>query len=153
MADLRHLGRNGARQRVDELLQRFDLVDAASKPVSTYSGGMRRRLDLAMTLVGDPQVIFLDEPTTGLDPRSRREVWRIIQELVSQGVTILLTTQYLEEADRLAQRIACPRSRCAGGRGHTRPAQAAGSRWPCPTRLHRSRTAGPGGRGLRRSLA
>ena len=105
MADLRHLGKERGTQRVEELLRRFDLVDAARKPVSTYSGGMRRRLDLAMTLVGDPQVIFLDEPTTGLDPRSRREVWQMIQELVSQGITILLTTQYLEEADRLAQRV------------------------------------------------
>jgi len=105
MADLRHLGKQAGRHRVAELLQRFDLVDAASKPVATYSGGMRRRLDLAMTLVGDPQVIFLDEPTAGLDPRSRRDVWQMIQELVAHGVTILLTTQYLEEADRLAERI------------------------------------------------
>ncbi len=106
MADLRHLGREKGRQRVDELLERFDLVDAANKPVSTYSGGMRRRLDLAMTLVGAPRVIFLDEPTAGLDPRSRRTMWQIIGELVRDGVTILLTTQYLEEADQLADRIA-----------------------------------------------
>ena len=105
MADLRHLGKQAGRHRVAELLQRFDLADAAGKPVSSYSGGMRRRLDLAMTLVGDPQVIFLDEPTAGLDPRSRRDVWQMIQELVAHGVTILLTTQYLEEADRLAERI------------------------------------------------
>jgi ABC-2 type transport system ATP-binding protein len=106
MADLEHLGRARGRERVGELLERFDLVDAASKPASTYSGGMRRRLDLAMTLVGDPRIIFLDEPTTGLDPRSRRVMWDIVRELVAGGVTILLTTQYLEEADRLASRIA-----------------------------------------------
>ena len=106
MADLRHLGRETGRRRVDELLQRFDLTDAARKPVSTYSGGIRRRLDLAMTLVGDPRVIFLDEPTAGLDPRSRRGMWQMIQELVASGVTIFLTTQYLEEADRLAHRVA-----------------------------------------------
>jgi ABC-2 type transport system ATP-binding protein len=105
MADLRHLGKSEARRLVDELLQRFDLVDAASKPVATYSGGMKRRLDLAMTLVGDPRIIFLDEPTAGLDPRSRRVVWQTINDLVADGVTILLTTQYLEEADRLADRI------------------------------------------------
>jgi ABC-2 type transport system ATP-binding protein len=105
MADLRHLGKGAGRQRVDELLQRFDLVEAARKPVSTYSGGMRRRLDLAMTLIGDPRIIFLDEPTAGLDPRSRRGMWQTIEELVAGGVTILLTTQDLEEADRLAHRI------------------------------------------------
>jgi len=106
MADLRHLGKGEGRRRVAELLQRFDLVDAASKPVATYSGGMKRRLDLAMTLVGDPRIIFLDEPTAGLDPRSRRVMWQIIRDLVAGGVTILLTTQYLDEADRLAHRIA-----------------------------------------------
>ena len=89
-----------------ELLDRFDLVDAAARPVSTYSGGMRRRLDLAMTLVGSPRVIFLDEPTTGLDPRSRRQMWDDIRELAAGGVTIFLTTQYLDEADELADRIA-----------------------------------------------
>jgi ABC-2 type transport system ATP-binding protein len=106
MADLRHLGRKTSHRRVTELLERFDLTDAADKPLSTYSGGMRRRLDLAMTLVGDPRLIFLDEPTTGLDPRSRRTMWQIIGELVADGVTIFLTTQYLDEADRLADRIA-----------------------------------------------
>ncbi|MGH3729164.1 MAG: ATP-binding cassette domain-containing protein [Micromonosporaceae bacterium] len=106
MADLCHLDRADGRQRITELLTRFDLVDAAGKPTMTYSGGMRRRLDLAMTLVGRPHVIFLDEPTTGLDPRSRRAVWDIIRELVASGITILLTTQYLEEADQLADRIA-----------------------------------------------
>ena len=106
MADLRHLGKREGRARVAELLERFDLVEAAGKPTATYSGGMRRRLDLAMTLVGDPRIIFLDEPTTGLDPRSRRTMWDIIRELVADGVTIFLTTQYLDEADRLAYRIA-----------------------------------------------
>jgi ABC-2 type transport system ATP-binding protein len=106
MADLHHLGRDIGRRRVAELLERFDLTDAASKPAMTWSGGMRRRLDLAMTLIGEPRIIFLDEPTTGLDPRSRRVMWDIVRELVTAGVTILLTTQYLEEADRLANRVA-----------------------------------------------
>jgi ABC-2 type transport system ATP-binding protein len=106
MADLNHLGRAAGRARVDELLARFDLVDAAGRPVSTYSGGMRRRLDLAMTLIGSPRVVFLDEPTTGLDPRSRHQMWDDIRELATSGVTILLTTQYLDEADELADRIA-----------------------------------------------
>jgi ABC-2 type transport system ATP-binding protein len=106
MADLRHLGKREGRRRVAELLEQFDLVEAAAKPVQTYSGGMRRRLDLAMTLVGAPRIIFLDEPTAGLDPRSRRVMWQIIRDLVANGVTIFLTTQYLEEADRLANRIA-----------------------------------------------
>jgi ABC-2 type transport system ATP-binding protein len=106
MADLRHLGRAEGRRRAAELLERFDLTGAARKPAQTYSGGMRRRLDLAMGLVGDPRIIFLDEPTTGLDPRSRRAMWQMIRDLVAGGVTILLTTQYLEEADELADRIA-----------------------------------------------
>ncbi|MET8004467.1 ATP-binding cassette domain-containing protein [Nonomuraea glycinis] len=106
MADLKHLSRGDGKRRAAELLDRFDLVDAARKPASTYSGGMQRRLDLAMTLVGDPRLIFLDEPTTGLDPRSRRSMWQIVRELVAGGVTIFLTTQYLEEADELADRIA-----------------------------------------------
>jgi ABC-2 type transport system ATP-binding protein len=106
MADLRHLDRPEGRRRAAELLERFDLVDAARKPASTYSGGMRRRLDLAMGLVGDPRILFLDEPTAGLDPRSRRTMWQLIRELVAGGVTIFLTTQYLEEADELADRIA-----------------------------------------------
>lgn len=106
MADLHHLGRKAGRRRTAQLLEQFDLVDAARKTAATYSGGMRRRLDLAMTLVGSPQVIFLDEPTAGLDPRSRRAVWQIVRELVAGGVTIFLTTQYLEEADELADRIA-----------------------------------------------
>src|SRR5262245_23422451 len=106
MADLHHLGRAEGRRRVTELLDRFDLTDAAGKLAATYSGGMRRRLDLAMTLVGDPRVIFLDEPTTGLDPRSRRMMWETIRGLVAGGVTVFLTTQYLDEADELADRIA-----------------------------------------------
>ncbi len=106
MGDLNHLGRAAARRRADDLLERFDLLDAAGRPAATYSGGMRRRLDLAMTLVGDPRIIFLDEPTTGLDPRSRHTMWTIIRELVAGGVTVFLTTQYLEEADELADRIA-----------------------------------------------
>ncbi|QIJ63751.1 ATP-binding cassette domain-containing protein [Streptomyces sp. JB150] len=106
MADLNHLPRSEGRRVTAELLERFDLVEAAKKPASTYSGGMKRRLDIAMTLVGSPRVIFLDEPTTGLDPRSRHTMWQIIRELVTSGVTVFLTTQYLEEADELADRIA-----------------------------------------------
>ncbi|WP_327332803.1 ATP-binding cassette domain-containing protein [Streptomyces anulatus] len=106
MADLHHLSRREGRRVAAELLERFDLVDAAKKPASTYSGGMKRRLDIAMTLVGSPRIIFLDEPTTGLDPRSRHTMWGIIRNLVSDGVTVFLTTQYLEEADELADRIA-----------------------------------------------
>ena len=106
MADLHHLGRAPGRRRAAELLRQFDLADAAGKLAGTYSGGMRRRLDLAMTLVGDPKLIFLDEPTTGLDPRSRQTMWQIVRDLAAGGVTILLTTQQLEEADELADRIA-----------------------------------------------
>jgi len=106
MADLFHLGRARAKARAEELLERFDLTEAADKPASTYSGGMQRKLDLAMTLVSDPQIIFLDEPTTGLDPRSRRVMWQIVKDLTRSGVTIFLTTQYLEEADQLAGQIA-----------------------------------------------
>ncbi len=106
MADLRHLERAEGRRRTAELLDQFDLAEAGEKPAATYSGGMRRRLDLAMTLVGDPRIIFLDEPTAGLDPRSRRTMWQIIRDLVAGGVTIFLTTQYLEEADQLADQVA-----------------------------------------------
>lgn len=106
MADLHHLPRAEGRARVAGLLNRLDLAQEANKRASAFSGGMRRKLDLAMTLVGKPSVIFLDEPTSGLDPRSRRNLWQIIRELVSDGVTIFLTTQYLEEADQLADRIA-----------------------------------------------
>ena len=106
MADLQHLGGREGKRVVEQLLNRFDLAEAAGKLVSAYSGGMRRKLDLAMTLVGRPRIIFLDEPTTGLDPRSRRTMWSIVRELVADGMTIFLTTQYLEEADQLADRIA-----------------------------------------------
>jgi ABC-2 type transport system ATP-binding protein len=106
MADLHHLSKREGRRVTAELLERFDLVEAAKKPAATYSGGMKRRLDIAMTLVGNPRIIFLDEPTTGLDPRSRHTMWQIIRELVTGGVTVFLTTQYLEEADELADRIA-----------------------------------------------
>ena len=106
MARLRHLGAKRSKTRVAELLEQFDLVEAARKPLATYSGGMQRRLDLAMTLVSAPSVIFLDEPTTGLDPRSRHTMWDIVRSLVADGTTVLLTTQYLDEADELADRIA-----------------------------------------------
>ncbi|MDH6608528.1 ABC-2 type transport system ATP-binding protein [Streptomyces sp. SAI-208] len=106
MADLHHLSKAEGRRVTAGLLERFDLTGAAKKPASTYSGGTKRRLDIAMTLVGDPRIIFLDEPTTGLDPRSRHTMWQIIRELVADGVTVFLTTQYLEEADQLADRIA-----------------------------------------------
>jgi oleandomycin transport system ATP-binding protein len=99
------LGRADVRRRAGELLERFDLTEAGGRPVKTYSGGMQRRLDLALSIVGRPQVLFLDEPTTGLDPRSRIELWSIIRELVGDGATVLLTTQYLDEADRLADTI------------------------------------------------
>jgi ABC-2 type transport system ATP-binding protein len=106
MADLHHLRGSEATNVVERLLRRFDLAESADKRSSTYSGGMRRKLDLAMTLVGRPEIIFLDEPTTGLDPRSRRTMWTIVRELVAGGMTIFLTTQYLEEADQLADRVA-----------------------------------------------
>jgi ABC-2 type transport system ATP-binding protein len=106
MADLHLLPGAAGRRKAVELLASFELDEAADKPASTYSGGMKRKLDLAMTLVGDPRVIFLDEPTTGLDPRSRRTMWDIIRGLAAEGTTILLTTQYLEEADQLAHRVA-----------------------------------------------
>ena len=106
MADLKHMGAREGKRVITELLERFDLAESAQKLVSTYSGGMRRKLDLAMTLVGAPRIIFLDEPTTGLDPRSRRTMWDIVRGLVADGVTIFLTTQYLDEADELANQIA-----------------------------------------------
>ncbi|MGY0486480.1 ATP-binding cassette domain-containing protein [Streptomyces sp. WG-D5] len=106
MADLLRLGKREGRQRATDLLERFGIADVAKNRAATFSGGMRRRLDLAMTLVGDPRIIFLDEPTTGLDPRSRRTMWETVRSLVAGGVTVFLTTQYLEEADQLADRIA-----------------------------------------------
>ena len=105
IAQLTGWTRSAARRRADEMLERFDLADAGGRPVNTYSGGMRRRLDLAASLVLDPAILFLDEPTTGLDPRSRNELWTIIRELVAEGTTLLLTTQYLEEADALAESL------------------------------------------------
>ena len=134
MADLHHLDRAEGRRRAADLLERFDLADAAAKPAATYSGGMRRRLDLAMTLVGDPRLIFLDEPTTGLDPRSRRTMWQIIRDLVAGGVTIFLTTQYLEEADQLADRIAVLDHGRLVAEGTAERAQAARPRRPHPAR-------------------
>jgi ABC-2 type transport system ATP-binding protein len=106
MAKLYHLARDEGRARARRLLERFDLSEAGSRPPSTYSGGMRRRLDIAMTLMGDPSLIFLDEPTTGLDPRSRQTMWQIVRELVAEGVTVFLTIQYLQEADELADHTA-----------------------------------------------
>ncbi|MGA4841084.1 ATP-binding cassette domain-containing protein [Streptomyces sp. G45] len=106
IGDLLHLDRAESQRRAAELLGRFDLTESAKKPASNFSGGMRRKLDLAMTLMGKPSIIFLDEPTTGLDPRSRRTMWEMIRDLVAGGTTIFLTTQYLEEADQLADRIA-----------------------------------------------
>jgi len=105
MGRLYHLARSSAKERAEELLQQFDLTEAADRPLKTYSGGMRRRLDLAVSLIATPPVIFLDEPTTGLDPRSRQAMWAIIKQLLADGTTILLTTQYLEEADQLADNI------------------------------------------------
>ena len=104
--ELYHLGKKQAVTRANELLERFSLTEAAKRPIKTYSGGMRRRLDLAASLIVKPKILFLDEPTTGLDPRGRQEMWGVIQELVKGGVTLLLTTQYLEEADQLADEIA-----------------------------------------------
>ena len=104
VARLRHLESPG--QIADDLLDRFTLTEAATRKVATYSGGMRRRLDIAMSLIGSPKVIFLDEPTTGLDPEARQDVWAIVRELAEHGTTVLLTTQYLEEAEQLADRIA-----------------------------------------------
>jgi ABC-2 type transport system ATP-binding protein len=105
IGELHHLGRRAAKGKAQELLERFSLLDAADKLAKDYSGGMRRRLDLAATLVATPDVLFLDEPTTGLDPRARNELWGVLDDLTSSGSTILLTTQYLEEADRLADEI------------------------------------------------
>jgi oleandomycin transport system ATP-binding protein len=106
IARLLELSRRDARRRVGELLERFDLVEAGGRPLKTYSGGMRRRLDVAASLIGRPRVLFLDEPTTGLDPRARREVWQLTRGLAAEGATVLLTTQYLEEADQLATELA-----------------------------------------------
>ena len=152
MADLNHLDRGRAKTVIDELLERFELADAAGRRAQTYSGGMKRRLDLAMTLIGSPRLIFLDEPTTGLDPRSRRELWQIVREQVADGVTVLLTTQYLDEADQLAHRVgvldggriiaegtpAQLKSRVPGGHVEVQFTDAAGwPRWPPYSRRRR----------------
>ena len=149
MADLHHLPRHEGRRRAAELLERFDLVDAAKKPASTYSGGMKRRLDLAMTLVGSPRIIFLDEPTTGLDPRSRHNMWGIIRELVADGVTVFLTTQYLEEADELADRIAVLNDGGIVAEGSAGGAQAAHPRRARPAAVRRPGRLRVGRRALR----
>ena len=169
MAALHHLGSEEGRRRIADLLERFELTDAAAKHVATYSGGMKRRLDLAMTLMGNPRIVFLDEPTSGVDPRGRRTMWQIVGDLVADGITIFLTTQYLEEADELANRIALldhgrivaegtpaqlkrlvpggavrleftePRRSSAPPAGY---AGAARSRWPRPPRPDRWRRCG-----------
>jgi ABC-2 type transport system ATP-binding protein len=121
MVDLHHLRRRESIERVNRVLVDFGLEEAADRPVMTYSGGMQRRLDLAMTLFGQPRILFLDEPTTGLDPRSRRQLWGDIRGLVTTGVTVFLTTQYLEEADALADRLPRPGRQSSGERvGHDR---------------------------------
>ncbi|MEU3860702.1 ATP-binding cassette domain-containing protein [Streptomyces sp. NPDC028722] len=150
MADLLRLGKREGRSRTRELLQRFDIADVARKRAATFSGGMRRRLDLAMTLVGDPRVIFLDEPTTGLDPRSRRTMWDTVRSLVAGGTTVFLTTQYLEEADQLADRIAVLDGGriVAEGTADELKAQIPGShvrlRFTGPAEYERAATAFPG---------
>ena len=144
--------RKDAKERASELLARFRLADAADRAVKTYSGGMRRRLDLAASLVPRPRVLFLDEPTTGLDPRSRNELWDIVRDLVGEGVTVLLTTQYLEEADQLADRIAVIDHGRRHRPGHLRRAQGADRRGH-PRRgvpvAHRPRHQGSDSRGRR----
>ena len=152
MADLHHLGRAEGRRRAAALLDQFDLADAAKKTTMTYSGGMKRRLDLAMTLIGDPRIIFLDEPTTGLDPRSRRMMWQTIRELVAGGVTIFLTTQQLDEADELADRIAVLDHGKVVAEEHPRGTQAEHPRGPRPAALRRRRRARRGGTGPRRRV-
>ena len=142
MARLRRV--KNAKAVTHELLERFDLADAADRRVETYSGGMRRRLDLAMSLVSEPEVIFLDEPTTGLDPRSRLAVWEAVQALAANGATILLTTQYLEEADRLAGRIAVVNEGRIAAQGTARGAQGARGRGDARADLRgRARPATP----------
>jgi len=153
---LYHLGKRRRRRRAHELIERFDLTDAADRTVKGYSGGMRRRLDLAAALVAEPPVLFLDEPTTGLDPRSRMGMWEVIADLVRGGTTLLLTTQYLEEADRLADRSrrdgpgggpACPRRRRCRPAGRWPAPPHPGRRLPDPHRSCRGGTRGGGRRG------
>ena len=138
IGQLNHLPAHRARRRADELLGRFDLSQAADRGVKTYSGGMRRRLDLAAGLMGRPQVLFLDEPTTGLDPRSRLVMWDVVRALVADGTTVLLTTQYLDEADQLADRVGCGRPRPCCRQRYARRAEGT-LRW-------RKRGAHPGER-------
>ncbi len=146
MARLRHLPAKQAEARVAELLEQFDLVEAAKKPLATYSGGMTRRLDLAMTLITRPQVLFLDEPTTGLDPRSRHTMWDIVRGIVADGTTVLLTTQYLDEADELADRVAVLDRGTIVAEGTLGRAEAQGvRRAPAPAVRRRARPEG--GRG------
>src|SRR4051794_4231742 len=132
IGELHHLGRRRAKARADELLEQFTLADARDKLARDYSGGMRRRLDLAATLVAAPEVLFLDEPTTGLDPRARIDLWDVLEQLVDSGATLLLTTQYLEEADRLADDIIVvdPRHGIARGDARGRNGQPAGAQRP-----------------------
>ncbi|MDX2811570.1 ATP-binding cassette domain-containing protein [Streptomyces sp. PA03-5A] len=150
MADLHHLSKAEGRRVAAALLERFDLTEAAGKPAATYSGGMKRRLDIAMTLVGNPRIIFLDEPTTGLDPRSRHTMWQIIRELVTGGVTVFLTTQYLEEADELADRIAVLHNGTIAAEGtpdelkRLIPGGHIRLRFTDPTAYHHAATALPG---------
>ena len=149
---LYHLGRRAARERASELLEEFDLAEAGDRVVKTYSGGMRRRLDLGGALVARPPVLFLDEPTTGLDPRSRLGLWELIERLVAEGTSVLLTTQYLDEADRLCDRIAVDRPGARDRRGHARRAQAAGRRREArhpPLRRCRARSGDRGAGRLR----
>ncbi len=145
------LSRPASRARAAELLERFELADAAGRPAKTYSGGMRRRLDLAASLVGRPRVLYLDEPTTGLDPHSRNEVWAMIRALVADGTTVLLTTQYLEEADHLAHDIAGHRPR-RGRRATGTPGRAQGERRTAGTRGDPGEPVRPG-RGRRAARA
>jgi ABC-2 type transport system ATP-binding protein len=145
MADLHHMRAAEGKRVVTSLLERFDLAESAQKMASTYSGGMRRKLDLAMTLVTRPQIIFLDEPTAGLDPRSRRTLWDIVRELVADGVTVFLTTQYLEEADQLADRIAVLDQGHLVAEGTPDETQAPGNRQPRPAAVSRRGGAGRGG--------
>ena len=147
MADLHHLRGGEAKRMVASLLDRFDLAEPARKMAATYSGGMRRKLDLAMTLVTRPQIIFLDEPTAGLDPRSRRTMWDIVRELVADGVTVFLTTQYLDEADQLADQIAVLDRGHLVAEGTPGELKAPDTRQPRPAPVPRRRGTGRGGAG------
>jgi ABC-2 type transport system ATP-binding protein len=157
MADLHHLRAGEGKRVVTSLLERFDLTDSAQKMAATYSGGMRRKLDLAMTLVTRPRIIFLDEPTTGLDPRSRRTMWHIVRELAADGVTVFLTTQNLEEADQLAGQTRSstratwsPRARPANSSASF-PAATSGSSSPTSSNSTRQRGSCPAPRATTRT--